>query len=46
MLSLYVVFWTIVSRTDLRNGLSEAQFDAEADFEIHSAVAPQKIWPN
>ena len=29
-------------RTDLRISLSEAKFDAEADFDVRSAVAPQK----
>ena len=33
---------TIFGRTDLRIGLSEAKFDAEAHFEVLSAVAPQK----
>ena len=32
----------IFGRTDLRIGQSEAKFDAEADFELRSAVAPQK----
>ena len=32
----------IFGRTDLRIGLSEAKFDAEADFEVRSAIAPQK----
>ena len=38
----YLVFLRIFSRTDLRIGQSEAKFDAEADFELRSAVAPQK----
>ncbi len=33
---------TIFGRTDLRIGQSEAKFDAEADFDVRSAVAPQK----
>ena len=32
----------IFGRTDLRTGGSEAKFDGEADFEVRSAVAPQK----
>ena len=32
----------IFGRTDLRISLSEAKFDAEADFDVRSAVAPQK----
>ena len=32
----------ISGRTDLRIGVSGAKFDAEADFEIRLAVAPQK----
>ena len=38
----YVLFFTIFGRTDLRISLSEAKFDAEADFDVRSAVAPQK----
>ena len=32
----------IFGRTDLRIGVSGAKFDAESDFEIRLAVAPQK----
>ena len=32
----------ILGRTDLRKGVSGAKFDAESDFEVHLAVAPQK----
>ena len=32
----------IFGRTYLRKGVSEAKFDAEADFEVHSAAAPRK----
>ena len=32
----------IFGRTDLRIGQSEAKFDAEADFNVRSAAAPQK----
>ena len=32
----------IFGRTDLRIGQSEAKIDAEADFDVRSAVAPQK----
>ncbi len=32
----------IFGRTDLRTGVSKAKFDAEADFEVKSAVDPQK----
>ena len=32
----------IFGRTDLRKGESGAKFDAESDFEIGLAVAPQK----
>ena len=33
---------TFFGRTDLRISLSRAKFDEEADFEVRSAVAPQK----
>ena len=33
---------TIFGRTDLKIGLSEAKFDAEADFEVRLAIALQK----
>ena len=33
-------------RTDLRIGVSGAKFDAESDFEVRSAVAPQKPGQN
>ena len=32
----------IFDRTDLRKAVSGAKFDAESDFEVHLAVAPQK----
>ena len=32
----------IFGRTDLRKGVSGAKFDAESDFEVRLAVAPQK----
>ncbi len=32
----------IFGHTDLRIGLSRAKFDAESDFEVRLAVAPQK----
>ena len=32
----------IFGHTDLRIGLSKAKFDAESDFEVRLAVAPQK----
>ena len=32
----------VFGRTDLRISVSEAKFDGEADFEVRSAVAPQK----
>ena len=35
-------FFVILGRTDLRISLSEAKFDAEADFDVRSAVAPPK----
>ena len=38
-----VVFLTIFGRTDLRISLSEAKCHAEADFEVRSAVAHQKL---
>ena len=31
----------IFGGTDLRKGVSGAKFDAESDFEVHLAVAPQ-----
>ena len=39
-------FLVIFGRTDFRISLSGAKFDAEADFDVHSAVAPLKISPN
>ena len=36
----------IFGRTDLRKGVSKAKFDAESDFEVHLAVAPQKPCQN
>ena len=36
------LFFMIWGRTDLRIGLSGAKFDAESDFEVRLAVAPQK----
>ena len=35
-------FFVIWGHTDLRISLSEAKFDAEADFDVRSAVAPPK----
>ena len=35
-------FFIIFGRTDLRISLSGAKFDAEADFDVRSAVAPTK----
>ena len=32
----------VFGRRDLRISVSEAKFDGEADFEVRSAVAPQK----
>ena len=36
----------IFGRTDLRIGVSEAKFEAESDFEVRFAVAPQKPGQN
>ena len=36
----------IFGRTDLRKGESGAKFDAEADFEVRLAAAPQKLGQN
>ena len=36
----------IYGRTNLRKGVSGAKFDAEADFEVRSAVALQKPGQN
>ena len=33
----------IFGRTDLRIGVSGGKFDAESDFEVCLAVAPQKL---
>ena len=33
-------------RIDLRISVSGAKFDAESDFEVRSAVAPQKLGQN
>ena len=32
----------IFGRTDLRKGVSEAEYDAEADFDVKKSLAPQK----
>ena len=32
----------IFGRTDLRKGVSEAKFDAEADFDVKKSLAPPK----
>ncbi len=32
----------IFGRTDIRKGVSGAKFDAESEFEVRLAVAPQK----
>ena len=32
----------IFGRTDLRKGVSEAKFDAEADFDVKKCLAPPK----
>ena len=32
----------IFGRTDLRKGVSEAKFDAEADFDVKKCLAPSK----
>ena len=37
-----VHFFMKFDRTDLRRGVSGAKFDAESDFEVRLAVAPQK----
>ena len=36
------LIFMIFGRTDLRKGESGAKFDAESDFEVRLAVAPQK----
>ena len=36
----------ISGRTDLRNCVSEAKFDAEADFDVKKTRAPQKSAEN
>ena len=41
-----VLIFMIFGRTDLRKGVSGAKFDAEADFEVRSAVALQKPGQN
>ena len=41
-----VLIFMIFGRTDLRKGVSGAKFDAEADFEVSSAVALQKPGQN
>ena len=40
------VFFTIFGRTDLRIGVSGANFDAEVDFEVRFAPAPPKLDTN
>ena len=41
-LALKKRIFVIFGRTDLRVSLSGAKFDAEADFDVSSAVAPPK----
>ena len=36
----------IFGRTDLRKGVSEAKFDAEADFDVKNCLAPPKSAEN
>ena len=36
----------IFGRTDLRKGVSEAKFDAEADFDVKKSLAPPKSTEN
>ena len=36
----------IFGRTDLRKGVSEAKFDAEADFDVKKCLAPPKSSEN
>ena len=36
----------IFGRTDLRKGVSEAKFDAEADFDVKKCLAPPKSVEN
>ena len=38
----YKPFFMILGRTDLRKGVSEAKFDAEADFDVKKSLAPPK----
>ena len=40
------VFSMFFGRTDLRTSVSRAKFDAESDFEVRLAVAPQKPCQN
>ena len=42
----HIDFFTILSRTDLRRGVSKAKFDAEADFEVHLPPAFPKSYEN
>ena len=37
-----VLIFMNFGRTDLRKGVSGAKFDAESDFDVRLAVAPQK----
>ena len=36
------LIFMIFGRTDLRISVSKAKFDAESDFEVRFAIAPQK----
>ena len=40
------LIFMIFGRTDLRTSVSGAKFDAESDFEVRLAVAPQKSSQN
>ena len=41
----FTAFYRIFGRTDLRISVSRAKVDAESDFEVRLAVAPQKPRP-
>ena len=46
MLAEIFVNTSILGRTDLRKGVSEAKFDAEADFDVKKCLAPPKSAEN
>ena len=41
-----IAFFMVFGRTDLRNGVSAAKFDGQADFDVKKCLAPPKSAEN